>query len=471
MLFLAGFSQVEWAPVGAEWYYTNPNYVHSPPSNPNLQCVYYKSLKDTLIDQKSCRKIEVSYCRDGHKIGFLLLHQNNDSIFYYNDSDFFLLYNFSAKPGDTIVVHSKKFKVIPAFLANEDSIDYFKYKILKLDSLKINGSWYRRQQVAYIKGGDWGFMRTPSYIIEKIGSNNYFLGRSVNIFPEMEIGMLRCYDDSQINYKDNDWHLECNFTTYSNIIENPTSWYFAHTQLEDQFIDTIFTGEQHENWTDLWYHGVFMNNEKTYMGKVKCSLNNDSVWYLAPDATEAQLVFNLNLGKGDMFDFGKGGGGQFYVDSVYYKNSRKYVEFNGDNYWGDKMQFIEGVGPNLSFIYAWNVGILQPYVVCQFKWRQKFYSTDNDSFQNCDFLINSIDQTEHGDIQIFPNPFTNELKIEFKDHRQGFVCVLDLFGKIIYQQDFQGNVIAINTTNFVCGMYLLKIFTNNYHVTYKILKQ
>ncbi|NOY95281.1 MAG: hypothetical protein GXO81_02675, partial [Chlorobi bacterium] len=63
---------------------------------------------------------------------------------------------------------------------------------------------------------------------------------------------------------------------YSKVVEpNLTTWYFAHQQLAGKSIDTIFAGGQIDGWIDLWYHGVFMNHEKTYMGKIKCSPNND----------------------------------------------------------------------------------------------------------------------------------------------------------------------------------------------------
>lgn len=460
------YSQTEWAPIGAKWYYTNPNYDYSPPSSSVIQCVNFESLKDTIIGQKSCRKISVRYCRNSAKIGDLFLHQNKDSIFYYNGEGFSLLYNFSAKLGDTIVVHDKKFKPIPAFLSYQDSIEYFKYKIVGLDSIDIGGKWYRRQHVASLKPGYWGFKRYPAYITEKIGSINYFLGRSGGMYPEQAIGTLRCYHDSQMNYKDNECDSECDFTTNSEIIERPTTWYFAHSQLERQFIDTISTGAQTDGWTDLWYHGIFENGGKTFVGKVKCSQNNDSVWYIGSGVTKERLIFNLNLNKGDTFDLTG-----WVVDAVFYKNNRKYIEFNGNAYWGDKIQFIEGVGPNLGFLYASNLQFLHPYVVCQFQWLQKVYSADNNYFKDCDFLVDNINQTQSGTIKVLPVPFNDELKIQLQEYKQGHVCILDLLGRVVYYRDYTGNAITVNTTSFNKGIYLLKIFTGRQYVTYKILKQ
>ena len=254
---------------------------------------------------------------------------------------------------------------------------------------------------------------------------------------------------------------------YQKIIEpNSTTWYLAHQQLAGYFIDTIFAGNQTDDWIDLWYCGIFVNNEVTYAGKVKSSENNDSVWYIAPETTEEILIYNLNLIKGDTFEYTGS-----VVDTVFIKNNRKHIEFNEDTGWGEKVQFIESVGPNHSLIYAWDLGIGNPFVVCQFEAEQKTYSTENSQFKDCELLTDNFSQNKFTEIKIFPIPFKNELNIYFQEHKLNHVYILNLSGQIIFQQEYMIARNTINTSGFGRGIYFLKISAGHHYKTYKILKQ
>jgi hypothetical protein len=204
--------QSDWAPVGATWYYTSPySWTQS-----YYTCTKFESVKDTVIMNVNCRLITVKYCTATLDFDTVYLKQSGDSILYYNDDlkDFFLLYNFSAKVGDTIVVHNKKFNPIPAYLYIEP-IDYFKYKVINVDSIEISGYWLKRQKITSLNGGDWGgFLFKPNnYVINKIGFDIYFFGRFgiIALIGQDELGELRCYSDSLINYVSPDWGHECDY--------------------------------------------------------------------------------------------------------------------------------------------------------------------------------------------------------------------------------------------------------------------
>ena len=80
-------AQIEWAPIGAKWYYTTP-YVSSDSVN---HCTIIESKKDTLINGKTCRIVEISNCSETQVISREVLYQTNDSLFYLNNHHFFLL--------------------------------------------------------------------------------------------------------------------------------------------------------------------------------------------------------------------------------------------------------------------------------------------------------------------------------------------------------------------------------------------
>lgn len=196
----------EFAPIGAKWYFNYPN-------STSNDYVVFESKKDTTIQGKDSREIDV-WLNNSKLVCKEYVYQNGDSIFYYNRNynSFFLLYNFSAKAGDTITVHSAKFKATKAFFSHDDSIPDFKYKILSIDSIQISGQWIKRQKVEMLKNGLWSFSKSDGqdyYILDKIGSLAYFFGVQSGITPEDKLSICRCYSDSDFDFKNPLWNSEC----------------------------------------------------------------------------------------------------------------------------------------------------------------------------------------------------------------------------------------------------------------------
>lgn len=199
-------AQIEWAPLGAKWYFNRP-------SSTSGDYVIFESSKDSTIQGKNVHIIDIKL-NGTNFISKEYIYQNGDSVFYYNSNynSFFLLYNFSAKVGDTITVHSSKFKPTKAFFSYYDSIPCFKYKIISIDTIEFLGHFIKRQRVASLKAGDWGFYNGSSsdyFILNGIGSLTYFFGRNGNIIPEEVNSILRCYSESGFEYKNPLWTQEC----------------------------------------------------------------------------------------------------------------------------------------------------------------------------------------------------------------------------------------------------------------------
>lgn len=216
LLSFTTFSQTEFAPIDAEWYFNHPN----PGTN---DYIVFESKKDSTIQGKNSRVIDVQL--NGTKlVGQEYIYQNGDSIFYYNPNynSFYLLYNFSAKAGDTILVHQGKFKPTKAFFSFQDSITDFKYKILSVDSIQMSGQWIKRQKVTSINNALWGFSIPDGkdyYILNKVGSEAYFFGLQPGITPEDKPLICRCYHDSNIEFKNPSWNYDCDLISYSNNIK------------------------------------------------------------------------------------------------------------------------------------------------------------------------------------------------------------------------------------------------------------
>lgn len=210
------FAQTNWAPIGAKWYFNRP-------SSTSGDFVAFESKKDSTIQGKNVRIIDVRL-NGTTPVSQEYIYQNGDSIFYYNPNynSFFLLYNFSAKPGDTITVHTSKFKPTKAFFSYYDSIIDFKYKVIAIDSILISEKWLKRQRVENLENSLWGFTKPTGgdndYILDKVGSVTYFFGVFGGIIPEENISILRCYSETDLTYKNSAWNEECD--VYTPIITN-----------------------------------------------------------------------------------------------------------------------------------------------------------------------------------------------------------------------------------------------------------
>jgi hypothetical protein len=191
---LGVFAQ-EFAPIGAIWHNSQSSWII-----PDL--ITYKtieSLSDTMINGKECKKlIEVERLYSDTVNTFIhYMFSENDSVFFFKDNSFHLLYDFGAEAGDTIV--------LDYYLTSEGTP-----LLMIIDStgtIDINGE---QRKIQYVRCGDGIFIEFGGPMIEGIGST-YFL------FPTYDgtvNGPLRCYQDDVIGlyinyfYSNFGWNYE-----------------------------------------------------------------------------------------------------------------------------------------------------------------------------------------------------------------------------------------------------------------------
>jgi hypothetical protein len=203
-------SQLEFAPIGAEWYFTAPY---------NGKCIKLTTTKDTVINGENYRTVEFRLCENNKHISNEYFRQNDDSVFYYNyvSESSHLLYNFSAKAGDTIIVHNNEFMPTNGYYDYYNyfggSISHFIYVVDAVDSIQVSEIWLKRQKVRGVLNSPVAFPPGPSYVYERLGSSQYPFGRFNAIHMDSDYsGMLRCYSDKDIDYVNPDWNTPCNHT-------------------------------------------------------------------------------------------------------------------------------------------------------------------------------------------------------------------------------------------------------------------
>jgi hypothetical protein len=199
----------EFAPIGAEWYY---NYDPDITLDDGYQKI--SVLKDTIIDNHNCRLLQIrnigySYFYQknyNYKAGNIILYESGDTVHYYKNGQFYILYDFSAKSGDTFYSISNLPNCTQAFKVRVDSITNIEIndQLLKKFHITLNDSL----QANYI---------------EKIGYNDYLLpqfglGCEILTGPHYP-GPLRCYYDNKIGVYSTNIVSACDYITSSDEIE------------------------------------------------------------------------------------------------------------------------------------------------------------------------------------------------------------------------------------------------------------
>lgn len=172
------FAQV-FAPVGAIWHYTQSNI--SPPEGWTYKTI--ESISDTMIEGILCNKmIEIERNYDDTLSAMnIFIYSENDSVLFFENGAFHLLYDFGAEGGDTLILNY--------FLTFDGTP--LKMIIDSTNFININGL---EKKIQYITCGDGIMVEFGNQIIEDIGST-YFM---FPIYDGMVDGHLRCYQDSTV---------------------------------------------------------------------------------------------------------------------------------------------------------------------------------------------------------------------------------------------------------------------------------
>ncbi len=186
-----------WAPAGAKWYYTFSNFWIS-------GYISIENTKDTLIYDnasgqfRNCQKLDKIFYSYNHlngnldtiTIGSEYTWSNQDTVFIYRHNQFYVLYDFSAQPGDTWIIPETY-----NFLDNCDSVGVV--NVVAAGDTILNSEVLRYIVVEPEEQSHWVLF---GKIIEKIGPLWYMLPEQACILDYMEGGPLRCYQDSGFQY-------------------------------------------------------------------------------------------------------------------------------------------------------------------------------------------------------------------------------------------------------------------------------
>jgi len=158
------------------------------------------------------------------------------------------------------------------------------------------------------------------------------------------------------------------------------------------------------------------------------------------------------------------------VDSIYYKDDRKYIRFDAiynTMEFDLPLTFIEGIGPNVSFeplFTYYNIAVcFSCYETETGLWKSDIiFGPGYDSFEDieeCFIEITSIPKIESGfSLQLIQRKGEIELQPDAGDFKSGYVYVYSMQGELLYVQPAKENTnIVIATSGFSKGTYIVRL--------------
>jgi hypothetical protein len=178
----------DFAPIGATWFYTE-YYAFSG----NIDYLKIESFKDTIVNEKNCRKLIKNIPLGCTGRGFTEIVYQKESRVYFYDSDFNefqVLFDLKSEKDSSWFIK---------FLGNAMRVDTLFVIVDSTDNIEINLKNLKRLYVTYMGtyNGDTVIQYT-SQIIETIGDVSYLF----NLYPDWSVACdmnysdgLRCYSD------------------------------------------------------------------------------------------------------------------------------------------------------------------------------------------------------------------------------------------------------------------------------------
>jgi len=187
-------AQEDFAPVGAEWYYSIG---YGCCSGAGYQ--HFAVEKDTIYLGKSCKKVNVTRYDPSGEINnqyIFYTYNQNDSVLYSYDDNFYLLYDFNLNVGDTLKVRIPSDYYGIAFEYDDTIVTQ---TVSYIENTTINDLTLKR---IYFDHPSYDFL-VPyyEYYTEKLGGSDYFFPFEWEYTVEAIWPDFRCYSDSALQYK------------------------------------------------------------------------------------------------------------------------------------------------------------------------------------------------------------------------------------------------------------------------------
>jgi len=242
------------------------------------------------------------------------------------------------------------------------------------------------------------------------------------------------------------------YSQYNSVFgDEYTEWNYAIMYCDATFMANY--AEESDTLIENVEYKIFSN-----LGLLRESEGNTQLWFRKSDTGEEHLIMDLDLNVGDFFQLNMI---EYQVDSVYLDDGRKVVQFDytpescGID---EPLRFIEGLGPNLGFLFIMTDDIEDRMLnVCHTKDSNTEYYLFDYFGEVCLLDDTSTDDMEEYTIHIYPNPFEERVVLEFEEHGNRTIEILDVLGRKVMNKSINESTIEINTQGLESGSYILKV--------------
>lgn len=484
LMLLATFSvkgQVEFAPVGAEWYYERLIMNYETWKYEDVTYDRFRSLGVVEINGWQCKEIELfqNVDCDGNVNPYYetrYINQEGEQIYEVVDGERYLLYDFSKEVGEYWIIEHRPPFELPV-LPETDTVFVDEIKEIVL----ADGST-RRMFVTSVNEDT--FLRITN-IIEGIGLE-------MSLFPFYVLpGPPACVNTGIRCYSENDNYLitsdvECDYEEvkpYQSFFGNDSTTINLHTIIIDGNWNSTFTICNKDTITinDNSYYFVEPRHVEYEYGYKTYWYTDETIYfreeqengrlylYIKNDNLEKELLLcDMSLNIGDTFTLPSFNDYlyEIVVENVRYEGGKKIIEF-GDFWEGeleiDNLMFIEGVFPMVMPNIYHNIF---SELICQHKDDEFLYENPELAWgqQNCLMETDlSTEEIKAGNLKITPTFFSSDETIyissdsEIKD-----VKMIDMLGREIdisidSTDDFTSQISLNQRCN--SGIYLIIVET------------
>ena len=268
-------AQTEFAPIGAERYYTS-TFGYFPDHFNHII-----SEKDTIIEENNCRVLRQYYDNSNIVNEKYIIKQEQGKVYYYYQEQFNLLFDFDAKVKDTVKfsLMGKKYffdsSQNPAFW---DIDTVFSVRSV-VENITTNARYLKTFTTTILEEDrlDAYFPYSYTYT-EKIGLHSKFILKieSVYYIPECPpYNELRCYSDADFSFVSDEWSatsLPCNhsITASINTLKDDNITIYPNPFSDSVFVFTNNVG----NLEVIDVSGKVVYNSKLSNGVNKISTNH-----------------------------------------------------------------------------------------------------------------------------------------------------------------------------------------------------
>ena len=189
-------AQTEFAPIGATWYYGITEAMWG-----DRGYLKVTSADTTVIDGKKVKVLVSEYHQSDGGVfprSAIYVYQTGDSVLFYRDGDFHLVYNFGLNVGDTMELYNPDNKIC----RNDDEDLMYGHVVVKsIETLNINGTQLKEFNfVSADPKSDYYRFSDHYHYIEKIGTTSNLFGDDCTYdnFGAGIFGDLRCYEDEEV---------------------------------------------------------------------------------------------------------------------------------------------------------------------------------------------------------------------------------------------------------------------------------